>query len=145
FGALTIKELRIQDSDIRNQKIEPIMRKPAKTFQDLIVWQKAHQLVLKTYFYTKSFPKYELYGLSSQFRRAAVSIAANIAEGFKKRGKKDKLRFLNISHGSLEECRYYMILSKDLGYGETKDLNEILQEVSKLLDGYSKAILNSVS
>lgn len=64
------------------------MRKPAKTFQDLIVWQKAHSFVLEVYDYTKSFPKSELYGLTSQFRRAAVSIAANIAEGFKKREKK---------------------------------------------------------
>ncbi|MDR9415514.1 MAG: four helix bundle protein [Gracilimonas sp.] len=79
------------------------MRKPAKTFRDLIVWQKAPKFLLETYKYTKKFPKYELYGLSSQFRRAAVSIPANIAEGFKKRSPKDTMRFLNISHGSLEE------------------------------------------
>lgn len=121
------------------------MRKPAKTFRDLIVWQKAHQFVLGTYKYTKSFPKYELYGLSSQFRRAAVSIPANIAEGFKKRGPKDTMRFLNISHGSLEECRYYLILTKDLNYGDSDHLNNLLEEVSRLLDGYYKAILNSES
>jgi four helix bundle protein len=121
------------------------MRKPARTFQDLIVWQKAHQFVLEAYKYTKRFPKYELYGLTSQFRRASVSIAANIAEGFKKRGKKDTVRYLNISHGSLEECRYYILLAKDLGYGNSDHLNNIIQEVSKLLDGYSKAILNSES
>lgn len=91
------------------------MRKPAKTFKDLIVWQKAHELVLEIYDYTKGFPKSELYGLTSQFRRAAVSVAANIAEGFKKRGKRDKARFMNISQGSLEECRYYIILAQDLG------------------------------
>jgi len=121
------------------------MRKPAITFQDLIVWQKAHEFVLEVYSYTKNFPKTELYGLTSQFRRAAVSIAANIAEGFKKRGKKDKARFLNISHGSLEECRYYIILAKDLGYGEKENLNQMLQDVSKLINAYSKAILNSDS
>jgi len=121
------------------------MRKPARTFQDLIVWQKAHQFVLESYKYTKGFPKYELYGLTSQFRRASVSIAANIAEGFKKRGKKDTVRYLNISHGSLEECRYYILLAKDLGYGNSDHLNNIIQKVSKLLDGYSKAILNSES
>ncbi|MCH2449809.1 MAG: four helix bundle protein [Gracilimonas sp.] len=98
------------------------MRKPAKTFQDLIVWQKAHKFVLNTYNYTKNFPKHELYGLSSQFRRAAVSIPANIAEGFKKRGTKDTMRFLNISHGSLEERRYYIILAKDLNYGNSDHL-----------------------
>lgn len=92
------------------------MRKPAKTFQDLIVWQKAHEFVLKVYSFTKTFPKFERYGLTSQFR-GVVSIAANIAEGFKKKGKRDKVRFLNISQGSLEECRYYIILAEDLGYG----------------------------
>ena len=119
------------------------MRKPAKTFQDLIVWQKSHELVLDVYRHTSNFPKSELYGLTSQFRRAAVSIAANIAEGFKKRGKKDKARFLNISQGSLEECRYYIILSKDLGYGNEVNIDKKLQEVSKLINSYSKAILNS--
>lgn len=81
------------------------MKKPAKTFKDLIVWQKAHEFVLAVYKYTNKFPNQELYGLTSQFRRAAVSTAANLAEGFKKRGRKNKARFLNISHGSLEECR----------------------------------------
>ncbi len=121
------------------------MKKTAKTFQDLTVWQKAHAFVLETYNYTKSFPKSELFGLTSQFRRASVSIAANIAEGFKKKGKKDKIRFYNIAQGSLEECRYYIILSHDLGYCTKKDMNKKIEEVSKLLDAYSKAILNSVS
>ena len=67
------------------------------------------------------------------------------AEGFKKRGKRDKARYLNIAHGSLEECRYYTILSKDLGYGKKSNLDKKLQEVSKLIDAYSKAILNSDS
>jgi len=121
------------------------MRKPSRTFQDLIVWQKAHAFVLDVYQYTSKFPKSEIYGLTSQFRRAAVSIAANIAEGFKKRGKRDKARFLNISQGSLEECRYYIILSKDLGYGVRAQFDQNLQEISKLLDAYSKAVLNSDS
>ncbi|NGP88446.1 four helix bundle protein [Fodinibius halophilus] len=119
------------------------MRRPAKTFQDLIVWQKAHEFVLEVYAQTEDFPKSEMYGLTSQFRRAAVSIAANIAEGFKKREKKDTARYLNISQGSLEECRYYIILSKDLGYIEaSEDFNNKLQEVSKLINAYSKAILS---
>jgi four helix bundle protein len=83
------------------------MKKPSTTFQELEVWQKAHLFVLAVYRLSQSFPKSELYGLTSQFRRAAVSIAANIAEGFRKRGKADKLRFYNIAQGSLEECRYY--------------------------------------
>lgn len=117
------------------------MKDPAKTFEDLIVWQKAHIFVLGTYLHTKKFPKSELYGLTSQFRRAAVSVAANIAEGFKKQTKAAKLQYMNISQSSLEECRYYLILSKDLGYGDNTDLNRKLQEVSKLLSAYSKAIL----
>jgi four helix bundle protein len=120
-------------------------REPAKTFEDLIVWQKAHQFVLSVYRFTESFPKQEMYGLTSQFRRAAISIAANIAEGFKKKGRNDKVRFMNISQGSLEECRYYTLLAKDLGYGDTEQLTNQLVEVSKLLQSYSTAILNSVS
>jgi four helix bundle protein len=115
---------------------------PARTFKDLLVWQKAHQFVLESYSYSKHFPKEELYGLTSQYRRASVSIAANIAEGFKKRGAKDKARFMNIAQGSLEECRYYLILAQDLGYGSTQNLNDLLEEVSKMLSSYGRAILN---
>jgi four helix bundle protein len=120
-------------------------REPATTFEDLIVWQKAHQFVLGVYRYTSTFPKEEIYVLTSQFRRAAISIAANIAEGFKRKGKKDKVRFLNISQGSLEECRYYLILSRDLSYGKNQNLVAQLSEVSRILDSYSSAILASDS
>ena len=89
-------------------------REPAQSFQDLIVWQKSHLFVLEVYKLSQNFPNNELYGLVSQLRRAAVSIPANIAEGFKKRGLADKVRFLNIAQGSLEECRYYLILTSDL-------------------------------
>jgi four helix bundle protein len=81
-----------------------------------------------------------MYGLVSQFRRAAISIAANIAEGYKKRGKKDKIRFYNISQGSLEECRYYILLSKDLGYGYSSQLEELLDKIGCKLFGYIKSI-----
>ena len=120
-------------------------RLTARTFQDLIVWQKAHEFVLAVYKISKTFPKDERYGLASQFRRAAVSIPANIAEGFKKKGRPDKARFMNIAQGSLEECRYYLILISDLSYGDTKELMFQLEEVSKLLGRYTSAILNSVS
>lgn len=119
------------------------MRNPAKTFEDLMVWQKAHQFVLAVYRLSRTFPRSETYGLASQFRRAAVSIAANIAEGFRKGGKADKLRFLNIAQGSIEESRYYLILVRDLDYGDVSDLKTLLVEVSKLLEAYSQAILNS--
>ncbi|HEY0430278.1 MAG TPA: four helix bundle protein, partial [Pyrinomonadaceae bacterium] len=98
------------------------MRLPARNFQDLIVWQKAHHFVLGVYGVSKSFPREEIYGLTSQFRRAAISIPANIAEGFKKRGRADKVRFMNIAQGSLEECRYYLILASDLRYADTTTL-----------------------
>jgi four helix bundle protein len=117
------------------------VREPAKSFQDLIVWQKAHAFVLQVYAATCCFPKEERYGLSSQFRRAAVSIPANIAEGFRKRPKQDKARFLNISEGSLEECRYYLILAHDLGHLNKQPLWELTEEIGRLLNAYRSAIL----
>ncbi len=119
--------------------------KPARTFQDLLVWQKAHQLVLEVYALTVAFPKQETYGLSLQMRRAAVSIPANIAEGFRRRSKPDKARFLNMAEGSVEECRYFLILTKDLGYSDTAKLSAMLEEVSRLLSAYAAAILASGS
>lgn len=104
-----------------SQRNSNYMKNPSKTFKDLLVWQKAHQFVLSVYSFTSNFPKYEMYGLTSQFRRASISIPANIAEGFKKKGIADKARFLNIAQGSLEECRYNIILTKDLQYGEHSD------------------------
>lgn len=118
-------------------------RTPAKTFRDLLVWQKSHQFVLSIYGFTAGFPREELYGLSSQLRRAAVFIPANIAEGFRKRGKADKARFMNMAEGSIEETRYYLILANDLHYGETGTLMNNLEEVSRLLNAYSRAIMTS--
>ena len=108
-------------------------RELAQNFQDLIVWQKAHQLVWKVYRFSSNFPKTETYGLTSQLRRASVSVPANIAEGFRKKGLADKIRFLNIAQGSLEESRYYLILANDLEYGDATELILYLEEVSKLL------------
>ena len=115
-------------------------RSPARSFEDLIVWQKSHLFVLEVYRLTKTFPREELYGLTSQFRRAAVSIPANVAEGFKKRGKLDKVRFMNIAQGSLEECRYYLLLARDLGYAETDWLLAQLDEVGRILSAYASAV-----
>jgi four helix bundle protein len=118
-------------------------RPPARSFEDLLVWQKAHQFVLQMYAMTENFPKTEMFGLTSQLRRAAVSIAANIAEGFKKQSKLDKARFLNIAQGSIEECRYYLILTRDLKYVDPKNAAELLEEVSRLLEAYRAAILRN--
>jgi len=117
----------------------------AKKFTDLIVWQKAHNLVLLTYKLSERFPKSEIYGLTSQLRRAAVSIPANIAEGFREKSKAEKLYYLNIAHSSLEECRYYFILAKDLGYGDTATLMGKLEEISKLLYSYANKISSNAT
>jgi len=116
----------------------------AKTFRDLIVWQHAHAFVLDVYSATLSFPKEEIYGLTSQFRRAAISIPANIAEGFVKNSNADKIRFFNIAQGSLEECRYYILLAANLHFfsSERNELNEQAEKVSKLLTGLIKAMNN---
>ncbi len=121
------------------------VRSPARTFRDLVVWQRGHEFVLAIYRYTAGLPKQETYALATQMRRAAVSIPANIAEGFRKRGRADKARFMNTAEGSIEECRYYLILSADLGYGQTEKLMSLLEEVSRLLNAYSRAILASDS
>jgi len=118
----------------------------SNTFKDLIVWQKAHALVLLVYKLSGKFPHIERFGLCSQFQRAAVSVPANIAEGYKKLSKADKLRFINISQGSLEECRYYVILSKDLAYISIDDycqLNALVEDVSRLLNAYGRKIKES--
>src|SRR5437667_10914504 len=120
-------------------------RVAARTFQDLVVWRKAHELVLAVYSFTAGFPKTETYGLALQMRRAAVSVPANIAEGFRRRGKADKARYKNMVEGLLDERRYYVILAKDLGYGDTGSLTTLLEEVSRLLNAYASAILASES
>ena len=112
----------------------------SERFKDSIVWQKAHQFVLAVYNYSDYFPQKEISGLTSQIRRAAISIPANIAEGFKKRGQADKARFINTAQGSIEECRYYLILAKDLGYGDNPELMPQLEEVSQLLEKYMAAL-----
>ena len=117
----------------------------ARSFRELLVWCKAHEFVLATYRYTAGFPKHELFALTQQMRRAAVSIAANIAEGFRRRGRPDKARFLNMAEASLEECRYYLILAKDLQYGETAHLEAAAEEVARLLYVYTTAIRRSDS
>ena len=116
------------------------MKEPARSFKDLIVWQKAHQLVVDIYQISGQFPKEELYGLTSQIIRSAASVAANIAEAFKKRSEKDKLRILNIAQGSLSEPQYHLLLSGDLKYASLSSLETKAEEVSRLLESYMKAI-----
>ena len=115
----------------------------AFSFKDIIAWQKAYEFVLLVYRATKKFPEFEKHGLSSQFQRAAVSIVANIAEGSKKLSKADKLRMMNIAQGSLEECRCYVMLSKDLEYISEEEFNTLtysIEGTSYYLNTYCKAI-----
>jgi len=91
----------------------------------------------------EDFPKEELFGLTSQLRRAAVSVPANFVEGFKKLGRADKLRFYNSAQGSLEEARYYFILSRDLDYGHTDGLMVMADEVSRMLCAYMETLRKS--
>jgi len=115
----------------------------ARTFEDLEVWQRSHRQVLNVYQMTARFPREELFGLSSQLRRTMVSVPANIAEGFVKRGKNDKIRFYNIAQGSLEECRYYFRLAEDLRYASTSVVLNDLDEISRMLEAYIAAIRRS--
>jgi four helix bundle protein len=124
------------------------MKKMEKSFyfENIIAWQKAHAFTISVYQITKLFPQDELFALTSQFRRAAVSIEANIAEGCKKLSKADKLRFLNISEGSLEECRDYIVLSRDLDYISTdvfEELKELSNQASWFLNAYITGIKNN--
>ena len=120
------------------------MTPTARTFEDVDIWKKAHQFVLDVYKMTDAFPKYELFGLTSQLRRAAISIPANFAEGFRKASKPDKLRFYGIALSSLEECRYYLRLAKDLKYADTAASRDRLEEISKMLTSYTARIRDGI-
>ena len=112
------------------------------TFKDLLVWQKSHQLTLEVYKIVATFPRYEEFGLSSQLRRCSSSAPSNIAEGFKKQSTKESLHFYNIAECTIEELKYQLILSRDLGYiSENKynELNNLAEEVSRLLYGWIKS------
>ncbi|TNE68772.1 four helix bundle protein [bacterium] len=113
------------------------------TFKDLLVWQKAHQFVLTIYRETEKFPTDERFGLTSQIRRASISVPANIAECFRKRSRKEKVYFYSISQTSLEEVRYYIILANDLKYWNQSELESELDAIGRLLEGLIKSIQSS--
>lgn len=113
-----------------------------KSFTDLLVWQEAHQLSLVIYKVTKEFPKSELYGLVNQMRRCAVSITSNIAEGFSRKNKKEKIQFYYISLGSISELLSQLFLARDLGFVGSdafSDLSKKLETVGKMLQGLIKS------
>jgi len=111
-----------------------VKRKSLKSFKELVVWQKGYSLVLEIYEVTKGFPKSEIYGLSLQMRKAAISIPSNIAEGYGRKHKTDYHRFLSIAYGSLSELETQYLLSLDLGYVEPSETVEaLLKEVGAML------------
>ena len=119
-----------------------------KSFEELDAWRKAHEMVLAVYKLSGTFPKDERFGIISQLRRAAASVPANIAEGFGRRTTKDFVRCLDIAGGSLEETRYFLRLSKDLGYLEDADFASVrakCDEAGRLLGGLGQALRRKLS
>jgi four helix bundle protein len=114
----------------------------SKSFKDLLIWQKSHQLVLNIYQITQNFPREELYGLTSQIRRSAASVPTNIVEGYRRKTKPDKAKFFNISLSSLDETLYHLILSHDLNYANTLLLQDNVEEIAKMLNAYYHAIID---
>ncbi len=114
-----------------------------KSFQELDAWKKAHEVALAIYRLSRAFPAEERYGLTAQLRRCASSVAANIAEGFGRRSTRDFVRYLEIASGSLEETRYFLILSRDLEYLKMQDysgLKDKCDEVGRLLGGLAQSL-----
>jgi len=112
-------------------------------FHDLKVWQRAHELALAVYAATKSFPRDETYGLTSQIRRAAVSIPSNIAEGCGSGSQSNLSRFLNLSMGSASELQYQVLLARDLAYFTSDDhaeLDALISEVKRMLTGLTREV-----
>ena len=121
---------------------------PARSFEQLVVWQRGHELVLSIYNVTKKFPREEIFSLTDQLRRAASSVTANIAEGFGKISTRDKLRFYNMAQGSLSETLNHLILARDLDYiteEESRLLNDKARLVSIMLNRYCQALIRNTS
>lgn len=113
---------------------------PAKTYQDLKVWQSAHAFVMEVYACTQSFPKEELFGLTSQLRRAAVSVPSNIVEGFSRWSDKEKVKFYNIAESSLCEALYQLFLAQELSYSDTTSTQATAGHTKRLLTAFIKSI-----
>lgn len=119
-----------------------------KSFKELQVWQKSHQTVLEIYRLTSAFPKEERFGIVSQLRRAAYSIPANIAEGFGRRSTKELIQCLGIANGSLEEVRYFILLSSDLGYLPKHELERLevqLDSVAQMISALSRTLRHKLA
>lgn len=118
------------------------MNEKIRSFTDLEAWREGHRLVLEIYSVSKNFPNYELFGLTSQMRRCAVSITSNVAEGFPRRNHREKVQFYSISLGSIAELQNQLVISRDLGYLKESKFNEIASKtikVKKLIAGLTKS------
>jgi four helix bundle protein len=118
-----------------------------KDFKKILVWQKAHALTLRVYQVTASFPKDELYGLTSQIRRASASIPANIAEGCGRDTQAELARFVHIASGSASELEYHLLLARDLGFineSTHSELDTNINEIKKMLAGFAKAVRSNI-
>lgn len=117
-------------------------RQPIKKFTDLHAWQESHKLVLLVYSLVKTFPKEELFALSSQLRRAVVSITSNIAEGFSRASMADKIHFYTMAHGSLTGTQNQLIIARDVDYCDEDQFDEIFDQsvrAHKLITGIIKS------
>ena len=115
----------------------------SQSYRDVAVWQRAHRLVIDVYALSRRFPREEMFGLTSQLRRATSSVPMNIAEGFRRRGRKDKLHFYNVAQASLDEAEYQLLLAHDLGYGDTDGLRDEADQVARMLNAYMRGIAAS--
>jgi len=114
-----------------------------KSFTDLIAWKKGHQLVIAIYKITNGFPKKEIFSLTNQMCRCVVSVTSNIAEGFSRKGEKEKIQFYHMSLGSLTELKNQLLIARDVGYlpnNEFIGLAEQTVEVSKLINGLIRSL-----
>ena len=114
------------------------MAEKISSFKDLMTWQQAYELALNVYEITKSFPEDEKFGLTNQLRRASVSVASNIAEGFSRQTKKDKIHFYHMSMGSLSEVECQLLIAQGIGYvheGELQAIRDLLMSAGRLMTG----------
>lgn len=114
-------------------------------YRRLVVWQKADELALQIYLITRKFPREEIFSLVSQMRRAALSVPANIVEGYARSGKKERIQFYMIARGSLTEIEYFIDFSLRLGYLNTEQHAELVRlrnDVGRLLNGFIKSLQN---
>lgn len=131
-----------QSSEVRNTQYES---RKIQSFTDLRVWQMGHELVLETYKITQAFPKDEVFGLTSQLRRAIVSFTSNIAEGFSRKSFKEKAQFYSVALGSLTETQNQLLIARDIGYLEKKKFDVLAQktvDLSKMMNSLIKRSQN---